>query len=264
MTKIITEVRPTVAALILALSCRAPAHAVPAEPPSPGGRPVEYELSERVMERVGIFQPLAESTQRWQYDGQRLYREGMAGSYARVAKHLKIGAFYRLQYGARHDDDWTKNPAGVWSWRDSTGRPESVMVLDATPRMELPFLPGGHWTGSVKLRYERNFSNLQNTFFVSPELGWFWMDGLNPMATVFLRYEAWVPLNFGEKNIYEQWWYLAALWHANNWLSLGPQIALRDEVWSTSAAFRAANPGLGYRTLYRSWVPGFTVVARLR
>lgn len=259
MIKIITE-RGAPLAAALALACSGSAWAAPAVPQAPGGRPVDYELSERLMERVGIFQPLVETTQRWQYEGRRPYREGMIGSYARVERHLKIGAFYRLQYGARHDDDWTKDPAGVWSWRDSAGRPESVLVLDATPRLEL----GGHWTGMLKLRWERDFSNSQNTVLASPELDWFWMDGLAPRATASLRYEAWIPLNFGETNVYEQWWYLAALWHPRPWLSAGPQLALREEVWSTSASFRALNPGRGYRTVYRSWVPGFTVVARLR
>jgi len=232
-------------------------------PPAPVGRPVDIEISERALERVGIFQPLAESTQRWQYEGRRLYREGMLGSYARVEKHLKLGAFYRLQYGARHDDDWVRNTQGLWVWRDTTSRPESVLVLDATPRAELPFLPGGHWTGTLKLRYERNFTDAQNAFLAAPELAWFWMDGLTPRATVFLRYEAWFPLNFGRTAVYEQWWYLAALWHARPWLSLGPQIALREEVWSTSAEFRTLNPSLNYKTVYRSWVPGFAVTARL-
>jgi len=216
------------------------------------------------MGRSGIFQPLAETTQRWQYEGQRLYREAMVGAYARVERHLKLGAFYRLQHGARHDDDWFKNPSGVWAWRNTTGRPESVLVLDATPRLELPFLPGGHWTGALKVRYERNVSNAQSSVLAAPELAWFWMDGLEPRATFFLRSETWFPLNFGETAVYEQWWYAAALWHARPWLSLGPQIALREETWSTSAAFRASNPGADYKVRHRSWVPGFTVVARLR
>lgn len=263
MTKTIAErSRRAAAALLLLAAARARAANVPQ---APRGRPVEYEASERLMWRAGdVLQPMAEATQRWQYEGRRLYREGMAGTYARVARNLKLGAFYRLQYGARHDDDWTRNPAGRWVWRDATSRPESVLVLDATPRVELPFLPGGRWTGALKVRWERNFFNAQNSLLAAPELAWFWMDGLEPRATVFLRSETWFPLNWGETTVYEQWWYAAALWHAKPWLSLGPQLALRDEVWSTSAPFRVKNPSVGYRTRYRAWIPGFTVVARLR
>jgi hypothetical protein len=256
---IIRRAPALLAGLLLGATCVRAANV----PQAPRGRPADVETSERLMLREGAFQPLAEATERWQYDGRRLYREGMAGTYVRVERHLKLGAFYRLQYGARHDDDWFKTPAGPWAWRNTTGRPESVLVLDATPRAELPFLPGGHWTGALKLRFERNFFNGQNSLLAAPELAWFWMDGLAPRATLFLRSETWFPLNFGETTVYEQWWYLAGLWHARPWLSLGPQLALREETWSTSAAFHEKNPRVDYRTRYRSWVPGFTVVARL-
>jgi hypothetical protein len=253
------------AALAAALLCAAAARAFAADPTpvSPGGRPVEYEATESLFGHAGPFEPVAEADERWQYGGQRLYRAGTFGSYARVERHLKLGAFYRLQYGVRHDDDWVNNPAGKWVWADPTSRPESVLVLDATPRTSLPFLGEG-WTLSLKLRDEHNFYNRQNSLLLAPELAWFWMDGLNPRATIFFRYEAWLPLNWGETRVYERWWYLAGLWHAAPWLSVGPSVALRDETWSASSQYRSANPGADYKVLYRSWVPGLTVVARLR
>jgi hypothetical protein len=246
------------AAALCALACAAFAAAAPA-PESPGGRPVDYESSQAMFGRAGIFEPVARAAERWQYSGQRSYKELTLGSYARVEKHLKLGAFYRLQYGARHDDDYQFDSPGHWSWRDTTRRPESVLILDATPRAEL----GGNFVGSLKVRGEHNVFNGQTSLLVAPELAWFWMDGLTPRATVFLRFETYFPLNFGETTVYERWWYLAGLWHAEPWLSLGPSIALRDEIWSTSAQFRAKNPGADYKVLYRSWVPGFSVVARL-
>jgi hypothetical protein len=251
-------------AALCALACGAasPSLAAPS-PEAPRGRPVEYESSQALFGRAGIFEPVARAAERWEYSDQQDYKELTLGSYARVEKHLKLGAFYRLQYGARHDDDYKNDSPGHWSWRDTTRRPESVVMLDATPRTDLPFLPGGHWVGSLKVRGERSLFNGQTSLLVAPELAWFWMDGLTPRATLFLRFESWFPLNFGETTTYERWWYLAGLWHARPWLSLGPSIALRDETWSTSAQFREKNPGADYRVLYRSWVPGFALVARL-
>lgn len=259
MTKTTAE-RAAVASCLLA--CAAFASAAPS-PQAPLGRPVEYESSQALFGRAGFLEPLARTEERWQYDGQHPYKDLTVGSYARVEKHLKLGAFYRLQYGARHDDDWKFDAPGRWSWRDTTDRPESVLILDATPRTSLPFLPGGGWVGSLKIRGEHNLFNGQTALFLAPELAWFWMDGLQPKATFFLRYETWLPLNFGETRVYERWYYLAALWHARPWLSLGPSLALRDETWSTSAQFRAKNPGADYKVQYRSWVPGFALVARL-
>jgi len=250
-----TIARTAVLAAVLAAG-RAAAAPIPQ---APRGRPADYEASEALFARAGFLQPMIEATERWQYEGLRPYQELTVGSYARVERHLKVGAFYRLQYGARHDDDWKFDGPGRWSWRDTTRRPESLLVLDVTPRTEL----GRGWVGSVKTRWEHDFFNEQNSLIVAPELAWFWLDGLTPRGTLFLRYETWLPMNFGETTEYERWWYAAFLWHARPWLSLGPEVALRDEVWTTSSEFRSRNPGADYKVWRRSWVPGFSVVARL-
>jgi hypothetical protein len=223
------------------------------------GRELEYESAQALFGRAGAFEPMARAAERWQYQDQRGYKELTLGSYARVARRLKLGLFDRAESGARHDDDWIKDGPGRWSWRDTTRRTENVLILDATPRTGL----GGNWVGSLKVRGEHDFFDGQSLVKVAPQLAWFWMDGLRPRATIFFRFEATFPLNYGETIVSERWWYLAALWHARPWLSLGPEVSLRDETWSTSAQYRALNPGADYKVLYRAWVPGFSLVARL-
>ena len=234
-------------------------------PAAPNGRISEYEASSRLFGRAGVFEPLADWTQRWQYADLRPFRALTLGSYARVERHFKLGLFYRLQYGARHNDDWLRDGQGLWFWRDAARRLEHVLILDATPRAQLGFLPGGAWVGSIKARFEHNFFNGQDILSLEPELAWFWMNGLEPRATIFLRQQTEFALNFGERNVWQRWWYLAALWHAAPSISMGPSIALRDEVWSTSSSFKSfSGTGAGYQTLFRAWVLGFTLVARLR
>lgn len=228
-------------------------------PAAPLGRRAEYETSARVIGRVGRLEPLADLTGRWQFEGQRPYRSLTLGSYGRAHRSLKLGAFYRLQNGARHDDDWVKDGAR-WAWRPTTNRPESVLVLDATPRMSL----GGSFTGALKVRYEHNLFNRQGTLKLEPEIAWFWLDGLAPRGTIFLRHGTYIPLNFGTRRYYERWWYLAGLWHPSSSVSVGPSVALRDTVWTESSAYRAASGGGGYRILYRAIVWGFTALIRLR
>lgn len=249
-------------ALLLALL--APFAAAAPSPESPRGRAAEYEASVRVLGKAGPFEPLADLSGRWQYEGLRPFRSLTLGSYGRVHKNLKLGVFWRTQSGTRHDDDWINTAPGVWSWRITTNRPEQVLILDATPRLLLSFLPGGKWTGSLKVRYEHNFFDGHRTAKLEPEIAWFWMDGLNPKATIFARYEHYVPLNFGEGKFYERWWYLAGLWHASPDLSLGPSVALRDELWSTSDDYRRVTNGGSYKVLHRSLMWGFTVVLRAR
>jgi hypothetical protein len=251
-------------ASILAV-CGASAHAALTAPQAPGGRIPEYELDENLLLHEGPFEPVAEGTQRWQYGLPYPYRSLMLGSYARLQRHLKVGAFYRLQYGARDNDDWVRNAQGGWAWNDTNNRAENVMIFDATPRTELKFLPGGSWVGSVKLRFERNTFNTQDVLRVEPELAWFWMNGLTPRATLFLRQETVFALNFGQSTVWQRWYYIGALWHAKPWLSLGPTAALHDERWTTSGSYEAFNvkSQADYNVLFRAWVAGFTVVAHL-
>lgn len=262
MTKTIAE-RAAGALALLAVALSAAAAPVPPEPPR--GRALEYEAAERLFARKGPLEPFGEALERWQFDGRHPYQSLMLGSYARVERHLKLGAFYRLERGARHDDDWIRDAATKqWRWADTTSRPESSLVLDATPRAALPWLPGRTWTGSVKLRYEHDFFNGESVLRAAPELAWFWLDGLSPRATVFLRHEEAFPIGFGETTVWQRWTYLAALWHATPHLSLGPSVALRDEAWSTSTDYRSfKGESASYRVLYRAWVLGFTLVGRL-
>lgn len=251
-------IRITASFLLLALAASA-ALAAPA-PAVPRGRLPEYEASVRVMGRAGRLEPLADLTERWQFERQRPSRALMLGSYGRVHRNLKLGVFYQVQSGARHDDDWTKDGAGTWLWRPTTNRPENIMILDATPRASL----GGRFVGALKVRYEHNYFNGQRSLKLEPEIAWFWLDGLSPKATLFLRHGSYIPLNFGTRSYYERWWYLAGLWHPSPSVSVGPSLALRDVVWTTSSAYAAASRGGSYRVLYRSFVWGFTLLIRAR
>ncbi len=251
-------IRTIVKLLLLALLAPA-AFAAPA-PSAPRGRLPEYEASVRVIGRAGKLEPLVDLTERWQFDRQRPYRSLMLGAYGRAHRNLKLGVFYQVQSGARHDDDWTKDASGNWFWRPTTNRPENIVVLDATPRTSL----GGRFVGALKVRYEHNFFNGQRSLKLEPEIAWFWLDGLEPRATVFLRHGTYIPLNFGTRSYYERWWYLAGLWHPSPTVSVGPSLALRDVVWTTSSTYATASGGGAYKVLYRALVWGFTAVIRTR
>lgn len=243
-------------AAILALAPLA-ASAAPAPEP-PRGRVAEYEASARLFGRAGRLEPMAELFERWQFETLRPFQSLTLGSYARAHRNLKLGAFYRVQKGARHDDDWTNDTAGGWSWRQTGNRPENMIVLDATPRVAL----GRSFVAAFKVRYEHNFFDNHRAVRLEPELSWFWLDGLEARATVSLRHGEYIPLNFGDASVYERSWYLAGLWHATPDVSFGPTAALRDVVWSTSSAYRTASGGGSYRALHRSTVWGATAIIR--
>lgn len=251
-------IKTTAKASLLLLALGASSALAAPVPSVPRGRVPEYEASARLMGRAGRLEPLADLTQRWQFEGLRPQRSLMLGAYGRAHRNLKLGAFYQVQSGARHDHDWTNDTAGAWFWRPTSNRPENILILDATPRASL----GGRFVGSLKVRWERNFFNGHNSLKLEPEVAWFWLEGLRPRATVFLRHGTYIPLNFGNRSFYERSWYLGGLWHPSAAVSVGPSVALRDVVWTTSSAFAASSGGVSYQVRHRSLVWGLTVLVR--
>ena len=192
------------------------------------------------------------------------------GGYYRLLKNLKIGAFYRLQAGAHHDDDWTHQtisapPGWEWGWNDTATRLEHLFMLDASPRFLLDFLPGRNWVLMLKGRAIFNTYQNQTSVLASPSLTWFWVQDRVPILNVSLSYDAYFPLNFGDTTIYESYPYLTVLWHATPDLGIELSGAYKTTAWSTSRdpAF-AANGGMPYGPVYFSaWVISVGVVYNL-
>ena len=89
---------------------------------------------------LGRFDPLVEVEGRLEDTNHEFrYRGLTAGTYLRLHKNLKAGAFYRIQQGARQDDDWIEPVADVWEWVDSRSRIEQVLILDVSPRFLFTF-----------------------------------------------------------------------------------------------------------------------------
>jgi hypothetical protein len=192
-----------------------------------------------------------------------LGRRGVTvGGYWRPIDNLKLGAFYRLQAGVRHDDDWIDLAPG-WGWQDTRGRWESLFMVDASPRFALPFLPGGDWVFMLKARYQLNTFNGGQSLLVRPSLTWFWIHDREPLLNVTLSWDLYAPLNFGTTLLYEQYPYLTLLWHASPAIALEASAAYRTVTWSPSDDFLAAHPTESYAVPFRSFVIGAGIVVRL-
>jgi hypothetical protein len=224
---------------ILAASCILLA-ALPAAashvPVLPGG-PVEGQGRVQLTAELGRLDPMLEAQGLLENlaDG-RWYRALTLGGYYRLHRNLKAGAFYRLQWGALHNDDWIGIPGVPWDWlwRDTSERLEQVLILDASPRFLLPFLPGRDWVLQVKSRYLLNFWNLQHSLLLRPELTWFRIVDRRPVLNLSLAYGLYFPLNFGETLIYEHGPYLALLYHVSPAMQLELSASYPVRIWTTS------------------------------
>lgn len=153
-------------------------------------------------------------------DREFRYNSITAGSYFRAFDWLKVGAFYRLQSGARHLGDWQfdAGPPDTHWWNDTSNRFEHMVYIDATPRFLLPRLPGKNWVAPVKLRYFYNFSNGDHRLLIRPGISYVIMPDREPILNLSLNYNLYFALNSTEIPLYSHGPYISVLGHLNEWL----------------------------------------------
>ena len=101
--------------------------------PVPPQGVVEFESRIAAFLKINDFQPLAELEARIEDEEHELrYMSLTLGSYYRLHKNLKVGAFYRVQRGERHDDDWLFTDPG-WKWENTRDRFEHLLMADVSP-----------------------------------------------------------------------------------------------------------------------------------
>jgi hypothetical protein len=218
----------------------------------------------RLFYTFGDFSGMLEYTGRFEdTDLEYRYQSLTLGGYYRVHPNVKIGAFYRLQLNARHDDDWiVKEP--IWIWADASRRLEHVGILDITPRFLLPFLPGKSWVASLKTRYEYNFSNSQQSLLVRPGITYFWIRDREPLLNVTAQYALYLSLNFGAVPWYRQGPYLNVAYHLTPNVMLDIGLSKQWIYWSESKEFVALFPGVKYpNNIYSPWIIDTGIIVRL-
>jgi hypothetical protein len=217
-------------ALIALGACAASADHIP---PSPS-LAVAYEPLGRIIAEVGPFNPYLEILGRWNDPSPGFaYRSLSIGGYYRPIPNLKIGAFYRLQAGARHNDDWVQSGPG-WIWQDTTERYEQLLVLDASPRFLLPH-PLEDAVVMLKSRWAYNFFDGEQSLMVRPGITYFILRDGRPLAEIAMQYAAYLALNFGERLLYAQTPYLELLYHLAPELQLSLGAGLQMRSWTTSS-----------------------------
>ena len=227
--------------------------------PVPPEGVVEFEGRIAAFLKINDFQPLAELKARLEEEEREFrYLSFTLGSYYRLHENLKVGAFYRVQRGERHDDDWVFTDPG-WKWEDTRDRFEHLLMADVSPRFLLDFIPGKNWVLMLKNRYIFNTFNSEHTILVRPGLTYFLLYDREPLFNFSFNYYLYFPLNFGETTLYKHFPQVSVLYHASPLLKLELTGSYRTTFWSTSEEELEID-GEKYSEAYQRWVVGFGVL----
>lgn len=187
---------------------------------------VELEMLSRLFLDVEEWDPMAELVGRFEgEDFEFGYRALTLGTYYRLHENVKAGAFYRIQQGARHDEDWGVRYDGDLRREGTTDRTEQVLIADVTPRFLFDFLPGEDWVFAVKNRYHFNTYNTNQSLLVRPQLTYFWIEDREPVLNVTGAYGVYLALNFSDQLVYEHAPYLDAIYHLSDVTKLNAGVA---------------------------------------
>lgn len=232
--------------------------------PSAPDTAVDFSTHLRVFLRADNWNPMVSVDVQSAHGLEQVQRSLTLGSYYRLHRNWKIGAFYRLQQAVHHDDDWKSvDDSDGFTWRETGERTEHVLLVDVSPRFLLPWLPGEDWVFMLKSRFGYNTFNDHQWLQLRPGLTYFHIVDRRPRFNASLQWDFYVPFNFGEAPLYAHWPYLNVLYHLTPTVKLDASVAHRFVTWSTSADV-ADDPAHGdYTRTIRSWMVGLGLVVQL-
>ncbi|MCK5673670.1 MAG: hypothetical protein KAH95_09845 [Spirochaetales bacterium] len=193
---------------------------------------IQYQSRLSVIGDLNNWNPYLEVLGNLDSNLQPSYYSLLTGSYYRVHRNVKIGVFYLLQGGARHDDDWVALNPG-WEWNETINRIENNLILDLTPRFIVPYVFNNNAISSLKIRYQYNFFNNHQTLLLKPGLSYFYMIDRKPVWNTSIAYSFYIPLNFSETYLYEHGPYFNFIYHVNKLIKLEARTNLHFKTWTT-------------------------------
>lgn len=182
---------------------------------------IETGIDLRILKKQKKFILLAESKNRKELL-DTTYHQLMFGSYYRITKRFRTGLFLQGEKGLRWDTDWRKKNA--WDWADVNSRWDYSTVLDGTYNDTIK----NNWVWEFKNRLLYYHSRNALLFKTRPGLRYFILKSGQPLWQLYSEVEAYVPLNYGSKKIYEYWVYIGSLYQITKKFSLGPVLSYRQ------------------------------------
>lgn len=182
------------------------------------------------------------------------YHQVLMGSYYRLTKRFRMGAFIQAEQGLRWDKDWRRGPQ-KWEWQDVESRWDFSSVLDATYTDK--FTSNFVWEMKTRLYYYHSRDALQ--LRLRPGLRYFVMKFGRPLWQFYTEIETYIPLNYGVDELYEYWVYLGALYQATSNFAIGPVISFRERWFHAYNKFES-KAGQSFKTNFESTYFGLSAI----
>lgn len=220
-----------------------------------GEQQIFEEFQLRYFKKVNSYRFLTEFKVRNSFDNTLEHHLKLALN-RRVLKGLKIGAIYQIQKNERHNDDWEFFSRKKWFWKNHKDYYENIFGGFLTARYLLSTL----WMTEFRVQYEVNSSNGHQLLKLRPGLQYFWLRNGSPLVNIFLRYEHYLPLNFGDYQMFQSWVYLGSLFHINKQNKVSIHTSIGGWNWSTSREARLKLPAEPYSVREEAQVFGLTYI----
>lgn len=210
------------------------------------------ELDIRYLKKLGDFRLISEFRYRSSFDN-RHYSHIKLGFNYRLLPFLKLGIHYRGQNNNRNFDDWRK--AGTrWFWNEEANGFENVV----SPQIMFRQMLSPVIRAELRLQNDFNLKFGYQTLRVRPNLTYFLLDGGEHVANVYMQYESFLPLNYGDVNVAQRWIYLGSLFPLENGHKWGVSVAFAEWRWSPSVMFQEALPTENYLISDKAYILAVT------
>lgn len=213
---------------------------------------LETGIDFRVLKKKKRFILLAETRNRKELLDTN-YHQLMLGSYYRITKRFRTGLFFQGEKGLRWDTDWSKGT--TWGWNDINSRWDFSTVLDATYTDTIK----SNWVWEFKNRLSYYHSRDALLFRTRPGIRYFILKEGQPLWQLYSEVEAYVPLNYGSKKLYEYWIYFGSLYQFSKKFSLGPVLSYRQRWFHSYDSFQDKT-GQNYTAQFSSLYIGLSAL----
>lgn len=206
----------------------------------------------RILQKRKRFILLAETRNRKELP-EINYHQLMLGSYYRITKRLRTGLFFQGEKGLLWDTDWKKGAA--WGWDKNNSGWDFSSVVDVTYNDRIK----SNWVWEFKNRLVYYHSRDALLLRTRPGVRYFILKEGRPLWQLYAEIEAYIPLNYGVRKLYEYWIYFGSLYQFSPKFSLGPVLSYRQRWFHAYDSFQDKT-GEDYNTQFSSVYGGLSAV----